>query len=302
MTARVSVLLAGVLAGVLLLSGCGLFSGRKPLPPAPAHYTLGGAYQMDGVWYYPKDQTEYDASGLAAIIPSHTGMTADGERFDPAALAGSHHTLQLPAIVRVTNLENGRQILVRLNDRGPANPGRLIGLTRHAADLLGATDGTQIRVDLDSSLTQALTDQVGGGPSLAVTAAPRAGVVAESLPPPPGVGQSSRGRSAPGAAAIPVSTAAASVTVPDRLPDAVSQTAPAPGQIVLRASEFDRVDYANRMAAQLSGLNPVVERVRDGRSTRYRVRAGPFPTVAAADTALDQARRAGVIDSHLVVE
>ena len=75
-----------------------------------------------------------------------------------------------------------------------------------------------------------------------------------------------------------------------------------PGLIVLRGSEFGRIDYANRVAAQLAGLNPSVERLQDGRSTRYRVRAGPFASVAEADSALDQARRAGVIDSHLVVE
>ena len=290
----------------LALSGCSLFASRKALPPTPARYTLGAAYQMDGVWYYPKDQTEYSATGLAAVAPAHSGPTADGERFDPAVLAASHHTLQLPAIARVTNLENGRQLLVRLNDRGPANPGRLLGLTRHAADLLGVQDGTQIRVELDPAMTRALTDQVGGGPKLDVAAAPRAGVVAESLAPPPGIGQSRidqsrRGRSV-AVAATSVADTPAAMTVPDRLPDQVGQTSPAPGQIILRASEFGRLDYANRVAAQLTGLNPVVERVPDGRSTRYRVRAGPFPTVAAADTALDQARRAGVIDSRLVVE
>ena len=71
---------------------------------------------------------------------------------------------------------------------------------------------------------------------------------------------------------------------------------------MLRASEFGRVDYARREVAQLTGLNASVERLQDGRTERYRVRAGPFETVAAADAALDQARRAGVIDSHLVVE
>ena len=194
---------AAVLATLVPLAGCGLF-GRKPPPPAPAHYTLGGAYRMGGVWYYPRDQTEYAASGLAAVIPAHAGLTADGERFDPAVLAASHHTLQLPAIARVTNLENGRQLLVRLNDRGPDNPGRLVGLTRHAADLLGVTDGTQIRLELDPAMTAALTDQVGGGPRLDVTAAPRPGVTAEQLAPPPGVGQSNRGRSVAARAPAPV--------------------------------------------------------------------------------------------------
>ena len=90
--------------------------------------------------------------------------------------------------------------------------------------------------------------------------------------------------------------------MPERLPDQVAHVPAQPGQIFLRASEFSRVDYANRLVAQLTGLNAVIERVREGRSERYRVRAGPFPNAAAADTALDQARRAGVIDSHLVVE
>ena len=302
MKLRTAAALATVLAlPGLVLTGCGLFPSRKPLPPTPAHYTLGAAYQMGGAWYYPKDQSEYDASGLAAIIPAHTGLTADGERFDATALAASHQTLQLPAVARVTNLENGRQILLRLVDRGPENAGRLLGLTRHAADLLGAQDGTEIRVELDPAMTRALTDQVGGGPKLDVATAPVAGVTAENLPPPPGIGQSNRGRTVFSA---PTQTAAvtATATVPDRLPDQVAQTSPAPGSIVLRASEFQQATYANRVAAQLTGLNPTVERVHDGRSTRYRVRAGPFPTVAAADAALDQARRAGVIDSHLVVE
>ena len=286
---------------VLALSGCGLFSRKPPPSPSPAHYTLGAAYQQGGVWYYPKDQTEYSATGLAAIIPAHAGPTADGERFDPAVLAASHHTLQLPAIARVTNLENGRQVLLRLNDRGPDNPARLLGLARHAADLLGASDGTQIRMELEPDLTRTLTGQVGGGPSLEVAAAPRASVVAEALPPPPGTRQSSRGRPVAVTVATPAATLSAAA-VPDRLPDQVVQTTPRPGSIVLRASEFGRIDYANRVAARLAGLHPAVERVREGRSERFRVRAGPFPTVTAADSALDQARRAGVIDAHLVVE
>ena len=290
------------LAAVLALSGCGLLRPRPPAPVIPAHYTLGAAYQLGGVWYYPKDQTEYSAAGLAAVTPDHAGMTADGERFDPAVLAAAHQTLQLPAIARVMNLQNGRQVLVRLNDRGPADPGRLLGLTRHAADLLGATDGTQIRVELDPGMTRALTEQVGGGPKLEVAAAPRSAVSAEALPPPPGVGQSTRGRTARGGVVTSVAAITASAAVPDRLPDQVTQAAPAPGSIVLRASDFSRLDYASREAARLTGLNPFVERIREGRSEHYRVRAGPFPTVAAADAALDQARRAGVIDSHLVVE
>ncbi len=285
----------------LLLGGCGLFRRRPPPSPAAnAHYTVGDGYELAGVWYYPSEHTDYDESALATLAPDRAGLTADGEVFSQAVLAASHHTLQLPSIARVTNLQNGRSLLLRLNDRGPANPGRLIGLTRHAADLLGAQDGTQVRVQLDPAMTQALADQLGGGPKLALTAAPLDVVQSEALPPPPGLSQSSRVRSAVvPTRAVPATVAAAAV--PARLPDQVEQGPALPGDIYLQASEFGRSDYARRLAAHLSGIGARVERLRDGRTERYRVVAGPFISVAAADDALDLALRAGVIDSRLVV-
>jgi len=293
---RVTVLALAMLA----LAGCSLFRHRPP-PTTHVHYIVGAPYQAGGVWYYPREMTSYEATGLATVAPAHEGLTADGEAFDPTALAAAHQTLQLPAIARVTNLANGRQVLVRLNDRGPASPARLIALTRHAADLLGASDGTPVRVQLDEGMTRTLADQLGGGPHVAMVTAPRATVQAESLAPPPGVRQSTRGAFAPGV--TPVTDApAAGPTVPDRLPDRVSQGAPEPGQFYLRASEFSRMEYAQRLSAELTGLNPQIERLLNGRTETYRVRAGPFASVAAADAALDQARRAGVIDAHIVVE
>ena len=102
----------------LLPAACNLQS------PAPhPHYVLGAPYQAAGVWHYPR--VSEDADGPASprsIRPAIRALTADGEAFDQAALAASHRTLQLPAIARLTNLENGRQIDVRINDRGPANP------------------------------------------------------------------------------------------------------------------------------------------------------------------------------------
>ncbi len=294
MTTRLLVLAVVALA----MAGC---SGRHPAPRTPAHYTVGDPYQMDGTWYYPREMAGYDATGLATVAVPYSGQTADGEAFDATALAAAHQTLQLPAIALVTNLENGRQIRVRLNDRGPASPARLIALTPHAAARLGATDGTQVRVQLDEGMTQALGDQMGGGLHVAVATAPLGAVQTESLAPPPGIRQSARGLVL--ARGVGDSdTASAGPRVPDRLPDQVSQGAPMPGRLYLRASEFSSMGYALRQQAQLTGLNPEIERVREGRSETYRLRAGPFLSVAAADAALDQARRAGVIDAHIVVE
>ena len=284
---------------LLGLAGCDGF-GSKPAPTA-LHYVVGDAYQIGGVWFYPREMTQYEASGLAAVIPDHAGSTADGERYDGTALVASHQTLQLPAVVLVTNLQNGRQVKLRLNDRGPGNPGRLLGLSRHAADLLQVDDGTPIRVQLDEGMTRSLADQLGGGPRVALATAPRETIQSESLAPPSGARVSSRGAVAPDATPVNAPVAAGAV-VPDRLPDQVAQVMVEPGQIWLRASEFGQMDYAQRLSAQLAGLHAVVETVRDGRIARYRVKAGPFNSVSEADAALDQARRSGVVDARLVVE
>ena len=90
----------------------------------------------------------------------HAPLTADGEAFDPTALAAGHQTVQLPAIARVTNIENGRQILLRINDRGPAALGRILELTPRAAELLQATDGTRIRVQVLTVESRSLAEQL----------------------------------------------------------------------------------------------------------------------------------------------
>ena len=291
-----------VLAGlsIALLGGCSLFRRRPSALQASAHYTVGDGYQMGGIWYYPSEHSDYAAAGLAAIAPDRGGLTADGETFSQSVLAASHHTLQLPSIATVTNLENGRSVRLRLNDRGPENPGRLVGLTRHAADLLAARDGTQVCVQLDPAMTQALTDVLGGGPKLALFAIPPVAVHAEDLAPPPGLSQATRVRhvGTPVGGTAPLALPA---PVLDVLPDQVIHGPPKPGALYLQASEFGRADYARQVATQLRGIGAYVERLHDGRTERYRVVAGPFESVAASDTALDLALRAGVIDSRLVV-
>ena len=114
---------------LLLLAGCGLFGGGKPTP----RYVIGEPYRLDGVWRYPREDFALTETALAAVY-ERRGLTANGETFDGGALAAAHPTLQLPALARVTNLENGRQIMVRVNDRGPDSAARSLGLTRHAAE------------------------------------------------------------------------------------------------------------------------------------------------------------------------
>jgi rare lipoprotein A len=298
---RRSGLLWLLLLAPLVLPGC----VRRPTGPgAGVHYVVGGGYQAGGAWYYPREDFHYLATGLASVLPVERGRTADGETMDAAALTAAHQTLQLPAIVRVTNLDTGLQTLVRVNDRGPASPARLIALSRRAALLLGVPDGgtAPVRVEIEEAMSLALRDRLQGGPVLTVATAPRDTVRAETLAPPPGIGQSVRGRSAGATQTATDGRAAVSDAVPDRLPEEVQRVFTSPVQMMIQAGTFGRMSYARDVQDKLNGLGSQVQRVREGRSEAYRVVAGPFPTVAAADAALDQARRAGVSDARIVLE
>ncbi len=116
--------------------------------PARAVPATMRPYQVGGVWYAPREDPDYEAVGTASWYGAqfHNRRTADGEVFDMDAPSGAHKTLPLPCIVEVTNLENGRRLQVRINDRGPFVDGRIIDLSREAARRLGFYDKGTARV------------------------------------------------------------------------------------------------------------------------------------------------------------
>ena len=104
-----------------------------------ANRKVGKPYQIEGIWYYPKDEANYNETGLASWYgePFHGRKTANGETYDMNQMTAAHKTLPMPTEVRVTNLENGRSIVVTINDRGPFVHGRILDLSRRSAQLLG---------------------------------------------------------------------------------------------------------------------------------------------------------------------
>lgn len=107
-------------------------------------------YSVNGKTYkVVKDPSNFSQIGLATSYGEEAGgnRTATGETFDPNALTAAHPTLPLPSYVRVTNLANGRMIVVRVNDRGPYTQNRIIDLSRAAADRLNTSNNTRVRVD-----------------------------------------------------------------------------------------------------------------------------------------------------------
>jgi len=132
---------------LITLSGCSEIElashfGKKmtgSTVKSQGYYKVGSPYTIKGKRYYPAVNYGYNETGIASWYgPNfHGKMTANGERFDENELTAAHKTLPLPSIVRVTNLENGRSLIVRVNDRGPYAHGRIIDMSKRSAELLG---------------------------------------------------------------------------------------------------------------------------------------------------------------------
>ena len=143
--------------GVLALSGCAGVSMPHPFggggqgPQTVGNYKVGNPYRVGSVWYYPQESFTYTETGIASWYGPdfHGGKTANGEIYDQNELTAAHRTLQMPSFVRVTNLENGRSVVVRVNDRGPYLHGRIIDVSKRAAELLGFIGHGTARVRLD---------------------------------------------------------------------------------------------------------------------------------------------------------
>jgi len=185
-----SLLTAIFASTVLLLTACatngadsaggygnGDFAGSAPVGPGGYRKT-GKPYKVAGHWYYPLQSAHgYDETGIASWYgPNfHGHQTANGERYDMHAMSAAHKTLPMPTLVRVTNLENGRQIVVRVNDRGPFVKNRVIDLSYAAAKALGYDNKGTARVHV-----QALEGPGNG--NYAKAPAPRPVTVPPSLP------------------------------------------------------------------------------------------------------------------------
>ena len=277
---------------------------KPPPPPAPTsspHYVLSQPYQAGGTWYYPSETYALETTGIATVQPSgQTGLTFDGELRDDTLASAAMQTIQLPAIAEVTNLENGRQILLRVNDRGPASPARVIALSPRAALLLAMppSGAARVKIRIDDPLSHQVVEQLGGnGQKLDIAPAPAAPVREEALPPP-----GSHAAAGPSRIIGAAQPEAQQTRVPDRLPERIIGTTADPGELYLRVGTFSRYSYARQEAATLSGLGGDVIKSGIGHQTSFAVRAGPFRTIPEADSALTEALRDGILDARITVE
>jgi rare lipoprotein A len=280
-------------------------------------YKVGKPYQIEGTWYYPAEDWNYNETGIASWYGEafHGKDTANGETFDLNAITAAHRTLPLPTIVEVTNLDNGRTLQVRVNDRGPYARGRIIDLSRRSAQLLGfegpGTAKVRVRILVPESIQAASLARHNGVDDKAVAAldappvaAPLPKVAAQPLAPPPGVRAAAPPLppSLPAPSAEPAPQLAAVAPLPPPV-EKVTVAAVKPTQIFIQAGAFSRPDNANRVKSRIDQLGPVkVTGVRAQGVDMYRVRLGPIPTVEEADRLLAQVVGSGLAEARIVVD
>lgn len=326
----------GAGAGLVLLAGCAhkrpptgpdagaVVSAARPAAGNPT-YKVGQPYQVGGVWYYPQVDYNYDQTGIASWYGPgfHQERTANGEIFDQNELTAAHQTLPMPSLVRVTNLENGRSIVVRVNDRGPFAAGRIIDLSRKAAQLLGmeqqGTAKVRIQILADESRAIAAAAMQAGGGQVAAAGAPSARPptqMADGAPIPRAAPRPSvqvAGQALPPAQPAPSHTVEAPTTVagetePDGrfMPAPVVQqvaVGPGPKRIYIQAGAFTLYDNANKLRAKLSPVGPAfLAPTMVGQTQFFRVRIGPIDTVDQADQMLAQVLAGGTNAARIIVE
>ena len=303
------------------LAACGS-SGGKGVAQRGA-YKIGAPYKIDGVTYTPQEEFNHVETGVASWYGPgfHGKSTANGEPYDQSARTAAHRTLQMPSIVRVTNLDNGLSTVVRVNDRGPFARSRVIDLSRAAAQELDVVrNGTaHVRIDQLQAESLAVKDVAvqGGGPAEQQAAVaqvssgryapqPAPVQVATYAPPPPAPVQPAPAQpvwptnphSAP-AEVVPIAAAAGNgATVASLATGTMLQPA---GGFYVQTGAFSTPENAERQrdAVRSYGLSEISQGSTGGRDV-YRVRLGPYTTPDAAGIVADRLKRSGYGDARVV--
>lgn len=280
------------------------------LPSGNGVYKIGQPYEEDGSWYYPREQPEYDETGIASWYgPNfHHKRTANGELFDADGLTAAHPTLPMPVNVRVTNLENGKSLVLRVNDRGPFSHNRIIDVSERAAQLLGFHEkGTaEVRVTYlaRADLPGVAPVEAPAAVATAVTAAPSEPVRMAALDP---VAAAPATQAGPDESDEPPQadpTESSPAVVHRESSDTVAALPPpAAGHIWVQAGTFAVQDNADRLKDRLSAIgNVTISSIDSQGRILYRVRIGPFDDVGAADAALARLDALGTSGARVVAD
>lgn len=306
-----------------LLAGCGTGAPAMQRPHNPGdvvpiepdrggRYKVGAPYRIKGITYTPRVDYAYDETGIASWYGPgfHGEKTANGELYSQRELTAAHKTLPMPSLAQVTNLENGRTVVVRVNDRGPFAAGRIIDLSERAAELLDMKRaGTaRVRVQLMPDESKALAQ--GRRPSVNFETRPTPPQMADARPPvrrdlPPDVPPPGMTVPTPAAVAAIAPPAAHEVAPPPPVPavPALTKQPVVPTTIFIQTGSFGLARNAERAAEKLSHYGAVRVHPTDVNGQVFqRVQVGPLPSVEAADELLARMIADGHTNARVVVE
>ena len=276
--------------------GSPYYSKAGPLPKGGGRYHVGKPYEVAGVHFTPQEQPNYDKVGVASWYGPqfHRRMTSNGEWFDMNELTAAHATLPLPSYAKVTNLENGRSVVVRINDRGPFVGTRIIDMSRRSAETLGFKPQGMAEVRVQYIGPAPLNDQ--GQHLAAMNRELRKGTPLSRMM------AAADGRWSGGETEIAtneqdfedyprVQTNIASASADYDAPD-----------YFVQVGSFADPDNAERAREELANSGPVeVQELMGSQGPLYRVRIGPMKTEDQAQIALRQAVDLGHPDARLIM-
>lgn len=243
-------------------------SDVRPIDIAPWQ-KIGSPYQVNGLWYIPAHEPNYDEQGTASWYGNgfQGRPTANGEIFDMNLVTIAHPTLPIPSLVEVTNLENGRSIVARVNDRGPFADDRLVDVSARGAELLGFKEKGTARVRVR---------YVGQAPQ-----AEQVNIHANAI--------------------APITMAINAPTQAPQRASAPVQVASNEGTTFVQVGAFASRENAERAIRQSReiGSAKIVPLQANGASL-YRVVIGPFDN-NAAQLKIEEAKSSGLTSAHLVV-
>lgn len=298
---------------MLALAACATPHYERAAPNP--HYKVGKPYKINGQWYRPALDPDYDAVGVASWYGSqfHGRKTANGEIFDMNLLSAAHTTLPMPSMAMVENLENGRQVTVRINDRGPFASNRLIDLSREAARRLGFEKQGLARVRVRYLGPAPLRAQAPSGPG---DASRYAAYAARQHPVKYAGFRPTAAPRAASAAPARIIKAGFEVEAPEEAaaaPQPVSAPSPAAGDAiradqradklyVIRIAALSSLDNLDQLEAQMKPIGPLrLSRAESAENKPiYRITMGPFRSAGDAAAPLEAVRRAGYADAVIV--
>lgn len=250
-------------------------TGAQPGVPG---VKIGNPYEVFGVRYVPEDDRGYDREGIASWYgPTfHAKPTANGEIYNQEDLTAAHKTLPMPSWVEVTNLDNGRKLVVRINDRGPFVDGRIIDLSKRSAEVLGVDRPGLARVRVKRVYPE--------GDWARTTPPGQQGTQLAAAPTPP-------------AGEVFASAAAAPSPVAVDLPPATPAAASAASARFIQVAALSDEGRARALASVLADFGPADALPAPG--GLWRVRIGPL-AAEQAGTVLTDVQAAGYRDARLV--